>query len=80
MTVAIIGSGKMGAGFARLLASKRFDIAIGNKNPEKAVALAKEIGSKAKGSSVRDAASQADVILLAVQYKDAAEALKAVGI
>jgi NADPH-dependent 2,4-dienoyl-CoA reductase/sulfur reductase-like enzyme len=29
MTVAIIGSGKMGLGFARLLASKRVDVAIG---------------------------------------------------
>jgi predicted dinucleotide-binding enzyme len=35
MTFAIIGSGKMGSGFARLLASKGFDIAIGNINPEK---------------------------------------------
>jgi 8-hydroxy-5-deazaflavin:NADPH oxidoreductase len=67
------------SGFARLLTSKGFDIAIGNKNPEKAVALAKEIGARAKGSSVKDAASQADVILLAAQYKDAAEALKAAG-
>jgi predicted dinucleotide-binding enzyme len=79
MTVAIIGSGKMGSGFARLLASKGFDIAIGNKNPEKAVALAKEIGAKVKGGSVKDAVSQADVIFLAVKYDDAAEALKAAG-
>jgi predicted dinucleotide-binding enzyme len=79
MTVAIIGSGKMGAGFARLLASKGFDIAIGNKNPKKAVVLAKEIGAKAKGCNVKDAVSKADVIFLAVQYKDAAEALKTAG-
>ncbi len=76
MTVAIIGSGKMGSGFARLLASKGFDIAIGNKNPDKAVALAKD-GSKVKGSSVKDAVSQADPILLAVKYEGAA--LKAAG-
>jgi 8-hydroxy-5-deazaflavin:NADPH oxidoreductase len=79
MTVAIIGSGKMGAGFARLFASKGFDIAIGNKNPEKAVALAEEIGAKAKGHSVKDAVSQADIIFLAVKYEDAGEALKAAG-
>jgi 8-hydroxy-5-deazaflavin:NADPH oxidoreductase len=79
MTVAIIGSGKMGAGFAHLLASKGFDIAIGNKNPEKAVALADEIGAKAKGYSVKDAVNQANVIFLAVQHKDAAEALKVAG-
>ena len=61
MTVAIIGSGKMGSGFARLLASKGFDVSIGNKNPEKSVTLAEEIGAKAKGGSVKDAVSQADV-------------------
>jgi 8-hydroxy-5-deazaflavin:NADPH oxidoreductase len=63
MTVAIIGSGKMGSGFARLLASKRFDITIGHKNPEKAAALAGEIGAKAKGHSVKDAVRQAGVII-----------------
>ena len=79
MTIAIIGSGKMGSGFARLLASKGFDIAIGNKNGEKALALAKEIGTKAKGGSVKDVVRQADVILLAVKYGDAAEALRGAG-
>jgi predicted dinucleotide-binding enzyme len=79
MTVAIIGSGKMGAGFARLLVSRGFDVAVGNRTPEKAVALAREIGAKAKGGSVRVAVSQAEIILLAVKYQDAAEALKAAG-
>ena len=79
MTVAIMGSGKWKYAFARLLASKGFDIAIGNKNAEKAVALAKEIGTKAKGGSVKDVVSQADVILLAVKYGDAAEALRGAG-
>ena len=79
MTVAIIGSGKMGSGFARLLDSKGVDVALGNKNPEKALAVAKEIGAKVKGGSVRDAVSQADVILLAVKYGDSAEALKSAG-
>ncbi len=79
MTVAIIGSGKMGEGFARLLTAKGFEIAIANRNPEKAVALANEIGRNAKGGSVKDAVSQAEVIILAVKYEDAAEALKAAG-
>jgi hypothetical protein len=35
----------MGAGFSRLLTLKGFDIAIGNDKPEKAVALAKDIGA-----------------------------------
>ena len=55
MTVAIIGSAKMGSGFARLLASKGFDIAIGNINPEKAVALAEEIGARCATSTLKGA-------------------------
>jgi predicted dinucleotide-binding enzyme len=66
MTIAIIGSGKMGSGFARLLVSKRFDIAIGHKNPEKAMAVAGKIGVGAKGGSVKEAVGQSDVIILAV--------------
>jgi NADPH-dependent F420 reductase len=79
MTVAILGSGKMGAGFARLLASKGFDVAIGHRDRNKAVALADEIGAKAKGGTVKEAASKADIILLAVRYPDAADALQAAG-
>src|SRR5262245_58090666 len=76
MTIAIIGSGKMGSGFARLLASKGMDIAIGHKNPEKAAALATEVGAKTKGGSVKDAVSQADIT---VKYEDTAAALNAAG-
>ena len=55
MTVAIIGAGKMGSGFARLLASKWFDIAIGNINPEKAETLAEEIGARCATSTLKGA-------------------------
>jgi 8-hydroxy-5-deazaflavin:NADPH oxidoreductase len=79
MTVAIIGSGKMGAGFARLFTAKGIDVLIGNQSPEKAVALAKELGANARGGSVQEAVSQADTVLLAVWYKDAANALKSAG-
>jgi 8-hydroxy-5-deazaflavin:NADPH oxidoreductase len=79
MTIAIIGSGKMGSGFARLLASKGVDVAIGHKNPEKAAALAAEVGTKTKGGSVKDAVSQADIIIFAVKYEDTAAALNAAG-
>jgi predicted dinucleotide-binding enzyme len=79
VTVAIIGSGKMGGGFARLLASKGIDVVVGHKTPAKAEALANEIGVGAKGGSVKDAVRQADVIILAVRYEAAADALAAAG-
>jgi predicted dinucleotide-binding enzyme len=42
----------MGAGLARLLASKGFGVAIGNRSSEKAVALAKDIGCQGEGGTV----------------------------
>src|SRR5262245_50976994 len=79
MTIAIIGLGKMGSGFARLFASKGVEVAIGHKNPEKAAALAAEVGAKTKGGSVKEAVSQADIIIFAVRYEDTAAALNAAG-
>jgi predicted dinucleotide-binding enzyme len=69
----------MGGGFARLLASKGIDVVVGHKTPAKAEALASEIGAGAKGGSVKDAVGQADIVILAVKYEQAADALAAAG-
>jgi hypothetical protein len=69
----------MGGGFARLLASKGFDVVVGHRTPAKAEALANEIGAGAKGGSVKDAVRQADIVILAVKYEQAADALAAAG-
>jgi predicted dinucleotide-binding enzyme len=69
----------MGGGIARLLASKGFDVVVGHRTPAKAEALANEIGAGAKGGSVKDAVRQADIVILAVKYEQAADALAAAG-
>ena len=79
MTVAIIGTGNMGAGIARLLASKGVDIAIGHRDPAKAAALAEEIGPHVQGGGSAAAVKLADVIILAVNYGMAEDALKGAG-
>jgi NADPH-dependent F420 reductase len=79
MTVAVIGTGKMGSGLARLIASKGIDVAIGHKDPAKAAALAEEIGRRAQGGGAEAAAKLADVVILAVPYTQATEALKGAG-
>jgi NADPH-dependent F420 reductase len=79
MTVAVIGTGKMGGGFARLLASKGIDVAIGHHDPARAAALAREIGARAQGGGVEAAAKLADVIIVAVPYPKVAEALEGAG-
>lgn len=79
MTVAIIGTGKMGGGMARLLASSGIEVAIGHRDLAKASALAQEIGPKARSGSVADAAKLADIVLLATPYSAAFEALREAG-
>jgi NADPH-dependent F420 reductase len=79
MTVAIIGTGKMGAGIARLLASKGVKVAIGSRDPAKAAELAGEIGAGAEGGGIAAATKLADVVVLAVPYTAAAETIREAG-
>ncbi len=79
MTVAIIGTGKMGTGIARLLASKGMKVAIGSRDPAKAAKLAAEIGSGAEGGGITAATKLADVVVLAVPYTAAAETIREAG-
>lgn len=79
MTVAIIGTGKMGSGIARLLASKGVKVAIGSRNPPNAAMLANEIGAGAQGGGIAAAVKLADVVILAVPYAAAAETIREAG-
>lgn len=79
MGIAIIGTGKMGGGLARLYASKGVKVAIGSRDPAEAAKLAKEIGSGAEGGGIAAATKLADVVILAVPYPAAAEAIREAG-
>lgn len=79
MTVAIIGTGKMGSGIARLLAGKGVNVAIGSRDPAKAGKLADEIGERAEGGGIAAAAKLADIVILAVPYSAAAETIRDAG-
>ncbi|MGH9538654.1 MAG: NAD(P)-dependent oxidoreductase [Terriglobales bacterium] len=59
--VAILGLGIMGGGMANRLLSNGFTVAVYNRNPEKAAALA-SAGALAAGTP-REAASRADVVI-----------------
>src|SRR5689334_17599588 len=78
-TVAIIGTGNMGSGLARLLAANGINVAIGHRDPAKAAALAQEIGPRAQGGGSEAAAKLADIVILAVNYTTVEEALKGAG-
>jgi 8-hydroxy-5-deazaflavin:NADPH oxidoreductase len=79
MTVAVIGTGKMGSGLARLLASKGVQVVIGGRDPAKAAKLAEEIGGGAQGSGIAAAVQRAELIILAVYYQKMEETISAAG-
>jgi NADPH-dependent F420 reductase len=79
MTIAILGTGKMGSGLARLLASKGVRVAIGSRDPATAARLAQQVGAGAEGGGIAAAAKLADVVVLAVPYTAAAETIREAG-
>ena len=79
MSVAVIGTGKMGSGLARLLAGKGVEVVVGGRDPAKAAQLAEEIGGGAKGGGVADAVKTADVVILAVTYPQIGDAVRDAG-
>ncbi len=76
MKVAIIGTGNMGSGLASALATAGHEISIGARDLVKAAALADTIGHGAVGGGILAAAKLADVVVLALPYGAAADAIK----
>lgn len=79
MSIAVIGTGNMGAGLARLLASRGQDVVIGARDPAKAAALATEIGHNVQGGGIAAAFRLADTVILALPFVSAADIFKAAG-
>jgi 3-hydroxyisobutyrate dehydrogenase len=71
--VALIGLGLMGSGMARRLLGAGFPLAVWNRNPERAKALAAEGAHVA--ATPRDAAARADVVLSMVADDAASRAV-----
>jgi 8-hydroxy-5-deazaflavin:NADPH oxidoreductase len=79
MSIAVIGTGNMGAGLARLLAGKGLEVVIGARDPAKAAALAAEIGANVQGGGIAAAFRLADIVILALPFGSATETFKAAG-
>jgi predicted dinucleotide-binding enzyme len=65
MRIAVIGAGNVGSGFGRAAVRAGHDVVMAASRPEKAQAVAAEIGATAADSNAA-AAQGADVVLLAV--------------
>ena len=79
MKVAIIGTGNMGAGLASTLAGAGHEVTIGARDLIKAAALADKVGRGAVGGGIAAAAKLADVVVLALPFGAAADAIKLAG-
>ncbi len=81
MKIGIIGAGNVGSALGRGWAAKGHDITFGVRNPgdAKTQEAVKAMGGRARAVSVRDAASGAEVLVLATPWEAAQDAIKAAG-
>lgn len=76
-TIAIIGgTGALGAGLAGRLGRAGYPVVIGSRDADKAAAAAHEIGSGVIGKDYRGAASEAEIVILAVPWSVHAQTLE----
>lgn len=66
MKVAIIGTGRMGRGFATALAPKH-QVTVGSRDPDRAGQVASATGA-ARGATYAEAAADAEVVILTVPW------------
>ncbi|MGI8615411.1 MAG: NADPH-dependent F420 reductase [Actinomycetota bacterium] len=77
MKVAIIGTGKMGKGFARALSPKH-EVVVGSRDLERARETTSKVGA-ARGATYADAVGDADVVILTVPWEAMDETLPQLG-
>jgi NADPH-dependent F420 reductase len=79
MTVTIIGAGNMGKGLAKRLAAAGEKVALAARDPKKTAEIAHAIGKGVIGTAPYAAASNAEIVIIAVPYPALEEALKETG-
>lgn len=79
MNIGIIGTGSMATALGAPWAERGHSIVFGSRTPQSAVALAGRIGKNACGGSYAEAARFGEVVVLAVPYSAAHEAVTAAG-
>jgi 8-hydroxy-5-deazaflavin:NADPH oxidoreductase len=76
MNIALIGAGNMGSGLARLIATAGHTLSITSRNADKGRELARSVGAAYRD---RDVARDADIVIVATGYGEAAAALRSAG-
>lgn len=76
MTIAVLGgTGPQGKGLALRWAVAGQDVVLGSRDPDRAAAVAAELGRGIRGAGNYQAAQQGDVVLIAVPYAGHADLL-----
>jgi len=71
-TVAVVGTGRMGSAMARSLARSGSDLILQNRTPDRAAALASELGGRTVATPA-EAAAVADVVITMLANQEAVE-------
>ena len=71
-TVAVVGTGRMGSAMARSLARSGSDLILQNRTPDRAAALASELGGRTVATPA-EAAAAADVVITMLANQEAVE-------
>ena len=77
MRIAVIGTGRMGRGFATAL-SPAHEVVIGSRDPDRAASIAAKVGAVA-GVASGDAVDGANVVFLAVPWRAVPDVLAGLG-
>jgi len=79
MRIGVVGTGTIGKTLGGLFARHGHDVVIGSREGARGASVARELGSGARGGTIRDAAEHAEAVLLAVHFTAAKETLQAAG-
>ena len=81
MKIAIIGTGKVGTHLGRLFSLANHRVTMGSRDRQKADIVAAKIGNDVKGTTYKNAASDAEIIVIATPWKENAtiEAIQQLG-
>jgi hypothetical protein len=79
MKVGIIGVGNMGSAFARRLSAAGHDVAVTSRNLDEAQKAATSAGGSVRAVPRQEIAANAEILILATPYAQAADALRASG-
>jgi 8-hydroxy-5-deazaflavin:NADPH oxidoreductase len=68
MKIAVIGTGNVGSRLSKLFVLANHQVVLGSRNPLKAKEIAATLGENAAGMTYADAASAADVVVIATPW------------